>query len=107
MINDAYNANPTSMRAALDALANVDARRRVAVVGLMAELDEPGAAHREIAAHAEALGVELIAVGTDWYGVAPVEPAGRASPRWLRWRRGPRSWSRRAGPWASSASPTL
>jgi UDP-N-acetylmuramoyl-tripeptide--D-alanyl-D-alanine ligase len=74
VINDAYNANPTSMRAALDALADVDARRRVAIVGLMAELDEPGAAHREIATHAEALGVELIAVGTDWYGVAPVEP---------------------------------
>ncbi len=75
VINDAYNANPTSMRAALDALANVDARRRIAVVGMMAELDEPGAAHREVAAHAEALGVELIAVGTDWYGIAPVEPA--------------------------------
>ena len=63
------------MRAALEALANVDARRRVAVVGLMAELDEPGPAHRDIATHAEELGIELIAVGTDWYGVAPVEPA--------------------------------
>jgi UDP-N-acetylmuramoyl-tripeptide--D-alanyl-D-alanine ligase len=75
VINDAYNANPTSMTAALEALANVDARRRVAVVGLMAELDEPGPAHREIATQAERLGIELIAVGTDWYGVAPVEPA--------------------------------
>ena len=33
VINDAYNANPTSMRAALDALAAMDARRRVAVLG--------------------------------------------------------------------------
>jgi UDP-N-acetylmuramoyl-tripeptide--D-alanyl-D-alanine ligase len=75
VINDAYNANPTSMTAALEALANVDARRRVAVVGPMAELDEPGPAHREIATQAEGLGIELIAVGTDWYGVAPVELA--------------------------------
>jgi UDP-N-acetylmuramoyl-tripeptide--D-alanyl-D-alanine ligase len=73
VINDAYNANPTSMRAALEALANFDARRRIAVVGLMAELDEAASAHREIAGHAEGLGIELIAVGTDLYGVAPVE----------------------------------
>jgi UDP-N-acetylmuramoyl-tripeptide--D-alanyl-D-alanine ligase len=71
VINDAYNANPTSMRAALDTLADVEAGRRVAVVGLMAELDEPGPAHREVAAHAEELGIELIAVGTDRYGVPP------------------------------------
>ncbi|MHB1341602.1 MAG: UDP-N-acetylmuramoyl-tripeptide--D-alanyl-D-alanine ligase [Coriobacteriia bacterium] len=39
IINDAYNANPTSMRAALGALADVPARgRRVAVLGDMAEL---------------------------------------------------------------------
>jgi UDP-N-acetylmuramoyl-tripeptide--D-alanyl-D-alanine ligase len=37
VINDAYNANPTSMAAALDALAAVDAIRRVAVLGTMAE----------------------------------------------------------------------
>ena len=41
VINDAYNANPTSMRAALDALAAVDAERRVAVLGGMAELADP------------------------------------------------------------------
>jgi UDP-N-acetylmuramoyl-tripeptide--D-alanyl-D-alanine ligase len=39
VINDAYNANPTSMRAALDALVDVPAEgRRVAVLGDMAEL---------------------------------------------------------------------
>ncbi|MGB4593863.1 MAG: UDP-N-acetylmuramoyl-tripeptide--D-alanyl-D-alanine ligase [Coriobacteriia bacterium] len=39
IINDAYNANPTSMRAALGALADIPARgRRVAVLGDMAEL---------------------------------------------------------------------
>ena len=38
VLNDAYNANPTSMAAALRALAALPARRRVAVLGLMAEL---------------------------------------------------------------------
>ena len=41
VIDDAYNANPTSMIAAFDALVAIPARRRIAVVGLMAELDEP------------------------------------------------------------------
>ena len=52
VINDAYNANPTSMVAALDALAAVDADRRVAVLGGMAELDDPAAGHRAVAARA-------------------------------------------------------
>ena len=39
IINDAYNANPTSMRAAIDALGDVPtAGRRIAVLGDMAEL---------------------------------------------------------------------
>ena len=72
VINDAYNANPTSMIAALDALAAVDASRRVAVLGGMAELDDPLAGHRAVATRAADLGVELIAVGTDRYGVAAI-----------------------------------
>lgn len=71
VVDDAYNANPTSMRAALDALVAVPAARRVAVVGLMAELDDAASAHRAVAAHATALGIELVAVGTDLYGVPP------------------------------------
>jgi UDP-N-acetylmuramoyl-tripeptide--D-alanyl-D-alanine ligase len=74
VINDAYNANPTSMRAALEALIGVDAQRRIAVLGPMAELDDPDATHREVAAYARALGVELVAVGTDRYGADPLEP---------------------------------
>jgi UDP-N-acetylmuramoyl-tripeptide--D-alanyl-D-alanine ligase len=75
VINDAYNANPTSMRAALDALAAVSAARRVAVLGGMAELADSDAAHRGVAARAADLGIELIAVGTDRYGTAPVGEA--------------------------------
>ena len=48
LVNDCYNANPVSMRAALDHLATLGAPRTVAVLGEMGELG-PGAAayHRE------------------------------------------------------------
>lgn len=38
VVNDAYNANPSSMRAAVEALATMAGQRRVAVLGDMAEL---------------------------------------------------------------------
>jgi UDP-N-acetylmuramoyl-tripeptide--D-alanyl-D-alanine ligase len=66
LINDAYNANPTSMRAALAHLAaTAGDRRRVVVLGDMAELG-PGAPgfHEEIGAEAERQGVAaLVGVG--------------------------------------------
>ncbi|MEM9516874.1 MAG: UDP-N-acetylmuramoyl-tripeptide--D-alanyl-D-alanine ligase [Actinomycetota bacterium] len=71
VVNDAYNANPTSMRAALHAVAAMEGHRKIAVLGLMAELDDPVAGHREVAEVADALGIELIAVGTHHYGVVP------------------------------------
>jgi UDP-N-acetylmuramoyl-tripeptide--D-alanyl-D-alanine ligase len=71
ILNDAYNANPASMRAALDTLVALPAVRRVAVLGVMAELGDPEAEHRAIGDAVRASGVELVAVGTDWYGVAP------------------------------------
>lgn len=73
VIDDAYNANPSSMRAALDALAAVPGRRRIAVLGMMAELDDPAAAHSEIADYANRLGVHVVAVGTDLYGIPPID----------------------------------
>lgn len=82
VINDAYNANPASMAAALQALAALPAERRVAVLGVMAELGERAPAeHRAVAALATRLGVELIAVGTTAYGVAPVRDADEAVDR--------------------------
>jgi UDP-N-acetylmuramoyl-tripeptide--D-alanyl-D-alanine ligase len=65
VINDAYNANPDSMRAALTHLAErAGERRRVAILGEMAEL---GAAadgyHRAIGELAEELGLQVIGVG--------------------------------------------
>ena len=65
LLNDCYNANPLSMHAALANLAErAGARRRIAVLGEMAELG-PGAAafHREVGRRAAELGVEVIAVG--------------------------------------------
>ena len=79
VIDDAYNANPTSMRAALDSLAALDADRRVAVLGYMAELgsDAP-AEHRAIADYARSLGIDVVAVGTDLYGIDPLEDVNAA-----------------------------
>ena len=61
VVNDCYNANPMSMRAALDHLAESPAERRIAVLGTMAELgkDSPEY-HREIGAHASERGVDLL-----------------------------------------------
>ncbi len=73
VVNDAYNANPESMRAALVALSQMAARRRLAIVGVMAELDDSVRAHLAIAALAQDLGIELIATGTDRYGIAPTD----------------------------------
>jgi UDP-N-acetylmuramoyl-tripeptide--D-alanyl-D-alanine ligase len=73
LLNDSYNANPESMAAGLRSLAAMPARRRVAVLGEMAELGvQTGAGHAEVAALAAALGVEVIAVGSAPYGVASV-----------------------------------
>jgi UDP-N-acetylmuramoyl-tripeptide--D-alanyl-D-alanine ligase len=66
LINDAYNANPVSMRAALSHLEAVAAgRRRVAILGDMAELGSAAPAyHEEIGREAARHGVEaLLAVG--------------------------------------------
>jgi UDP-N-acetylmuramoyl-tripeptide--D-alanyl-D-alanine ligase len=77
VINDAYNANPESMRAALQALAAIGApgRRTWAVLGRMAELgDQAAAVHAETAAVAAELGVdELVTVAAAEYH------AGRAT----------------------------
>ena len=67
VVNDCYNANPMSMRAALSHLARSPAQRRLAVLGQMAELG-PDAAdyHREIGRHASDEGVDvLVTVGRE------------------------------------------
>lgn len=66
IVNDCYNANPLSMRAALDHLGSLDVRgRRVGVLGEMAELGPDALVyHREVGAHARELGIgPIVGVG--------------------------------------------
>ncbi len=74
LVNDCYNANPVSMRAALEHLVSLQAPgRHAAVLGEMAELgpDAP-AYHREIGAHARQLGAgPILGVGELARGYAP------------------------------------
>jgi len=74
IINDSYNANPTSMRGALDSLARLQQLRKVAVVGYMGELGSDEAEdHLGIASEIAAIGAEMVAVGTNLYGVEAVD----------------------------------
>ncbi len=71
VINDAYNANPTSVRAALASLDALAAERKTVVLGVMAELgDEHEAEHLAIAHEAITSGVRVIAVDAADYGAA-------------------------------------
>ncbi|MGN6253101.1 MAG: UDP-N-acetylmuramoyl-tripeptide--D-alanyl-D-alanine ligase [Marmoricola sp.] len=70
VVNDAYNANPESVRAALETLAELgrrSGRRTVAVLGEMRELGEDSErAHAEVGALLDELGIdEAIVVGPD------------------------------------------
>ncbi|HIW64146.1 MAG TPA: UDP-N-acetylmuramoyl-tripeptide--D-alanyl-D-alanine ligase [Candidatus Stackebrandtia excrementipullorum] len=64
VIDDSYNANPASMAAALSALADVgQGRRKIAVLGYMAELgDGERSAHEEVGRLAAEAGAELVIV---------------------------------------------
>ncbi len=69
LIFDAYNANAAGMIAALDAFATENARRRIALLGSMAELGE-GAAdlHRRVGGHAAQTKVDVMLVGGEFAG---------------------------------------
>ena len=71
ILNDSYNANPTSMRAAIDALVDLPAARRVAILGVMAEISDAAAEHLAVARYAAERDIVLIATGTDMYGIEP------------------------------------
>ncbi|MEU3460778.1 UDP-N-acetylmuramoyl-tripeptide--D-alanyl-D-alanine ligase [Streptomyces sp. NPDC006733] len=96
LLNDSYNANPDSTRAALDALVAIRGRRRIAVLGPMLELGETGPAeHRAIGAYAAARADVVLAVGAAARPIADgAEPRARelalapadnaAAAAWLR-----------------------
>jgi UDP-N-acetylmuramoyl-tripeptide--D-alanyl-D-alanine ligase len=82
VINDSYNANPDSMRAALTALAALAAGgRSIAVLGHMAELGANAQKwHEEIGAYAARTGVAtLVVVGED---AAPMLTGARSERDW-------------------------
>jgi UDP-N-acetylmuramoyl-tripeptide--D-alanyl-D-alanine ligase len=83
VINDSYNANPESMRAAIDALAHItrDGRRGFAVLGHMAELGDIAKPSHEEAGRlaARARVAVLIAVGEE---ARSVIDGARAEPGW-------------------------
>ncbi len=64
VIDDSYNANPDSMKAALSVLASRHETRKLALLGSMAELGaESDAMHREVLDFASQLSVEVVTVG--------------------------------------------
>lgn len=72
ILNDTYNANPTSMAAALRSLAALPGPgRRLAILGPMTELSDPEAAHTEVAALAASLNIDLVPTATHVYGLKP------------------------------------
>jgi UDP-N-acetylmuramoyl-tripeptide--D-alanyl-D-alanine ligase len=87
VVNDCYNANPMSMRAALDDLAASASGRRVAVLGDMLELGpDEDRFHAEIGSHAREAGIDvLVAVGpraahlADGYGEVIALPDAAAA----------------------------
>jgi UDP-N-acetylmuramoyl-tripeptide--D-alanyl-D-alanine ligase len=79
ILNDAYNANPASMAAALRSLAAIQAARHTAALGVMAELGSDGEEqHRQVARLAARLGIRVVPVGTDLYGLEPARSIDEA-----------------------------
>ncbi len=70
VLNDAYNANPASMVASLDALAGLEGRK-TAVLGDMLELGSHSLAyHRQVASHADGLGLHRVVLVGPGMGAA-------------------------------------
>ena len=69
LVVDCFNAIPVSTEAAVRSLAALAGDRRLALLGLMAELgEEAESEHRRIARLAGECGVEVVGYGTDLYG---------------------------------------
>jgi UDP-N-acetylmuramoyl-tripeptide--D-alanyl-D-alanine ligase len=82
LLDDSYNANPDSVKAALDLLSGVDATRRILVLGEMLELgDDSEALHREVGSLVASSGVDLfVGVGGAAEHAVAEAMAGGMSP---------------------------
>ena len=62
IIDDCYNANPTSVKAAVETLCNIKGGRKVAVLGDMKELGENEISlHKDVGEYASKCGVDELA----------------------------------------------
>jgi UDP-N-acetylmuramoyl-tripeptide--D-alanyl-D-alanine ligase len=92
LLNDSFNADPDSARAALDTLAAIEGERRIAVLGEMLELgDDSEAKHHAVGQYAASKADVVVAVGeaarpiADGAGQRAVALAGNdAAVGWLR-----------------------
>jgi UDP-N-acetylmuramoyl-tripeptide--D-alanyl-D-alanine ligase len=79
LVVDCFNAIPASAEAAVRSLAALPGERKLALLGLMAELgDRSEAEHRRIAGVAQELGIDVVGYETDLYGEAYVTSVGEA-----------------------------
>ena len=99
VVNDSYNANPASMRAAIDALAAIGQRRKARTIAVLGEMRELGAeaveGHRSIGSYAGQQGIDVLLVigdaaspmviGAADHDITAVQTADRAEAlAWLR-----------------------
>ena len=76
LIVDAYNANPSSMAAALDNFRTVEAARKVALLGDMRELGEDSVAeHVKVVRKLAEMGIEAFLVGDEFRKALDAEGA--------------------------------
>jgi UDP-N-acetylmuramoyl-tripeptide--D-alanyl-D-alanine ligase len=79
LVIDCFNAIPASVEAALRSLAELPGGRKLAILGLMAELgDRSKYEHRRIALVADELGIEVVGYETGLYGGAQVSGVDEA-----------------------------
>ncbi|MCB9850398.1 MAG: UDP-N-acetylmuramoyl-tripeptide--D-alanyl-D-alanine ligase [Phycisphaerales bacterium] len=87
LVEDCYNANPSSMSAAVALLAEQSAGRRVLVAGEMAELGaEAGGLHAEIGRRAGEAGIDLVvSIGDMARNITDAVRAGRSATETLHY----------------------
>jgi UDP-N-acetylmuramoyl-tripeptide--D-alanyl-D-alanine ligase len=85
LIDDTYNANPDSVRAAIDVLAELPAPRLL-VLGDMGEVGDQGLAfHEEVLRHAQSRGIEAVHVTGDWMASACAALRQAGAPEPIHW----------------------
>jgi UDP-N-acetylmuramoyl-tripeptide--D-alanyl-D-alanine ligase len=107
LVDDTYNANPDSVVAAIDVLAELPGPR-VLVLGDMGEVGEQGLVfHLEVLRHARARGIETVHVTGDWMHQATNALLAAGEPAPTHWADVPSLLDPVARTVADSAEPTV